>query len=45
VLAAERLRVSGRTVAAAGAENITRALFIVAMIGTAAAAFAAARFW
>ena len=45
VLAAERLRVSGRTVAAASAENITRALFIVAMIGTAAAAFAAARFW
>jgi branched-chain amino acid transport system substrate-binding protein len=45
VLAAERLRVSGRNAAAMSAENFTRALFIVAILGTAAAAFAAARFW
>jgi branched-chain amino acid transport system substrate-binding protein len=45
VLAAERLRVAGRGVAAARAENFTRGLFLVAMIGTAAAAWIALRQW
>jgi branched-chain amino acid transport system substrate-binding protein len=45
VLAAERLRVCGRGVAAASAENVTRGLFLVAMIGTVAAAWIAVRQW
>jgi branched-chain amino acid transport system substrate-binding protein len=45
VLAAERLRVAGRGLAAARAENFTRGLFLVAMIGTAAAAWIAVRLW
>jgi branched-chain amino acid transport system substrate-binding protein len=45
VLTAERLRVSGHNLAAARAENFTRALFVLAMLGTAAAAFVAMRQW
>jgi branched-chain amino acid transport system substrate-binding protein len=45
VLAAERLRVVGHGVAAAWAENVTRLLFLIAMIGTVVAAVIAAKQW
>ena len=45
VLAAERLRRARRGVAAARIEQVTRGLFLVAMIGTAVAAMVVARYW